>query len=101
MAREFDLYMTETYKNYTDSWDEWGCAELVDEENKIGVDYNFCYDNGECCCAMYQMIYDSEEGWSDDCTTCYAYEIDFDNPDWKTELEKTMNEFLDKLMEGE
>lgn len=102
MAREFGLYMDESYKNNTDSWDEWGCAELVDEEKGIGVSYNFSYDQGESCCAIYPM-YHSKDGdyWNDDTCTFKAYDIDFDDADWKLKLEKTMNEYLNKLMEGE
>ena len=102
--REYNVYMDESYKEYMTSndkymFDEWGCAEVVDEEKGVGVSYNFSYDQGESCCAIYPMFRNENgEYWEDDCYRFRAYDIDFDDPDWKAKLEKEMNGYLDEIM---
>ena len=83
----------------TDCFDEWGCA-FISVGDKLGVEYNLCVDSGENCSAIYKVDYNE----NDDCIeTDYSafihYEIDFDNPKWKKELENAMCEALIKFFE--
>ena len=83
----------------TDCFDEWGCA-FVSVGDELGVEYNLCVDDGENCSAIYKVDYDKESGYIEtDCTTFIHYEIDFDNPKWKKELEDAMCEALIKFFD--
>lgn len=78
-------------------FDVWGFAELTDEEKGIGAEYNYCIDEeGTNCSAIYYMFFDKDSGlWNTDYTSCDGYHIKW-GPDWKEQLEKAMNEFLDE-----
>lgn len=87
----------------TNFFDEWGCAftSLGDE---MGVEYNLCIDNTTNeninCSAIYRVDYDEESGCiGTDYNEFVSYEIDFDNPKWKKELENAMCEALIKFFE--
>ena len=87
----------------TDCFDEWGCAYISFGET-MGVEYNLCIDNttneniNES--AIYKVDYDEEyDEYETDYTTFIHYEIDFDNPKWKKELEDAMCEALIKFFE--
>lgn len=87
----------------TDYYDEWGCA-FVSVGDELGVEYNLCIDNttneniNES--AIYRVDYDEENDCIEtDYTTFIHYEIDFDNPKWKKELENAMCEVLIKFFE--
>lgn len=88
---QFDCDMTKEYKD-ENNCDEWGCASVwVDD---IGVEYNFCIDDGENCCAIYKTEIGDNGYMETDCSTFTHYEIDFDNENWKEELENAMCEAL-------
>ena len=90
---EFECNMSEEFKGY-ENHDEWGCACVWFGEN-IGVEYNFCYDDGESCCAIYKMEFNNGSGYMDtDYSTFIHYDVDFDNPEWKNKLENAMCEAL-------
>lgn len=87
----------------TDCFDEWGCA-YVSLGDEFGVEYNLCIDNttneniNES--AIYKVDYDAElDEFATDCDVFIHYEIDFDNPKWKKELENAMCEALIKFCE--
>ena len=83
----------------TDCFDEWGCA-YVSVGDELGVEYNLCVDDGENCSAIYKIDYDEESGYIEtDTSTFIHYEIDFNNPKWKRELEDVMCEALIKFFE--
>lgn len=78
----------------TECFDEWGCA-FVSLGEEISVEYNLCVDSGENCSAIYKVDYDKERDCIEtDYNTFISYEIDFDNPKWKRELENAMCEAL-------
>ena len=77
--------------------DEWGAAYLwIDDDH--GVEYNLCYDNGECESAIYKALY--TEYLETDYNSFSAYEIDFSDKDWKEklvdEMERVALEFFSK-----
>lgn len=83
----------------TDCFDEWGCAYVSLGEEK-GVEYNLCVDDGENCSAIYKLDYDEESGYIEtDASTFIHYEIDFNNPKWKKELENAMCKALIEFFE--
>lgn len=83
----------------TNCFDEWGCA-FISLGEEIGVEYNLCVDDGENCSAIYKLDYDEESGYIEtDASTFIHYEIDFNNPKWKKELENAMCEALIKFFE--
>ena len=85
---EFECNMSEEFKTHTDH-DEWGCACVW--LNDIGVEYNFCIDDGNNSCAIYKMEMNKEEDYMEtDYSKFIHYEIDFNNPEWKSELENAM-----------
>lgn len=93
---EFECNMSEEYKD--NEMDEWGCAFVW--LNDIGVEYNFCIDSGENCCAIYKMEFNNKTDYMEtDYDTFIHYEIDFDNPKWKTELENAMCKALIEFFE--
>lgn len=95
---EFECCISEEYKNHTNC-DEWGVATLW-LNNKQGVEYNFCIDNGHNSCAIYKMDFNEEtQLWETDTSVFEHYEIDFCNANWKTELEKAMYEVAKKFFE--
>lgn len=96
---EFECNLSEEYQNY-DCCDEWGAATLW-LNDKQGVEYNFCIDNNENCCAIYKMYCDENEIWETDYSIFEHYEIDFDNVNWEEELEKSMYEVAKKFFESE
>ena len=84
---EFECNISDEYKDV--ETDEWGCAFacLVD----IGVEYNFCIDDGINSCAIYKMKLDKEtECMETDYDTFIHYEIDFDKEDWVQRLKNAM-----------
>ena len=84
----FEHSLSEEFKDY-DQWDEWGCAQVW--LGNIGVEYNFCIDNGFNCSAIYGMMYNEESGYAEtDYSDCEHYEIDFDKPTWAESLENAM-----------
>ena len=84
---QFGCDITNEYKNETD-YDEWGCACILVDD--IGVEYNFCIDGGENCCAIYKMDIDDEGYLETDYNTFVHYEIDFNNKHWKDDFENAM-----------
>ena len=78
----------------TDYFDEWGCV-YVSLGDDIGAEYNLCIDNTTNeninCSAIYKTDYnDKADCIETDYSTFIHYEIDFDNPEWKEELENAM-----------
>ncbi len=97
MQREFEINIDISYKNkFTD---EWGAANLYDDESGYGVDYNYCVEDVDVnSCAMYLMKKDND-GVYDTYYDCFRhYEIEWDKADWQDRLEKQMNEFLDDML---
>ena len=95
---EFECNMSDEYKDI--ETDEWGCAFVwVDIWiETIGVEYNFCIDGGKNCSAIYKMKYDEEKEYNvTDYDTFIHYEINFDNENWKEELEEAMCKALIEL----
>lgn len=87
----------------TDVFDEWGCA-YISVGNELGVEYNLCIDNSTNEnineSAIYRVDYDEESGYIEtDTSTFTHYEIDFDNPKWKKELEDAMCKALIEFFE--
>ena len=69
--------------------DFWG-AEYIFFGN-IGVEYNYCIEDGENYCAIYKMELDEEKGvWNTDGSTFVHYEIDFAHKNWVEEFEIAM-----------
>lgn len=82
-------------------FDEWGCA-FVSLGEETGVEYNLCIDNTTNeninCSAIYKLDYNEKDDCIEtDTSTFIHYEIDFDNPEWKKELEDAMCEALIKF----
>ena len=91
---EFECNMSDEYKDK--ETDEWGCAFVW--LNDIGVEYNFCIDSGNNCCAIYKMEINEETDYMEtDYDTFIHYEIDFDNENWEQELENAMCKALIEL----
>lgn len=87
---EFECNMSNEYKNYN-SHDEWGCAFVW--VGDVGVEYNFCIDSGENCCAIYKIVFNHETGYMEtDSDTFNHYEINFNDSDWVEKLENAMCE---------
>lgn len=92
----FDCELSEEYKDKA-CWDEWGCATLWLNDTQ-GVEYNFCMDNGHNSCAIYKMETNEETGCIEtDYSTFEHYEIDFNNANWKENMEKAMYEAAKKF----
>lgn len=89
---EFELNMDDSYKN-CEFIDEWEMAVLWTEY--FGAEYNLCIQNRDNYSAIYFMEYNSETDYWETDSNCFEhYEIDFSNPNWKTELEKAMYDFV-------
>lgn len=89
---EFECNMSNEYKNHVHC-DEWGCASIF--YGGMGVEYNFCVDGEINCCAIYKMETNEESDYMEtDYNKYIHYEIDFDNENWKEELENAMCEAL-------
>lgn len=92
---EYEINMTpeEEDKN---GMDVWGAAELWFGNGDKGVEYNWCWDDGENDSAIYktEMNYDNPDypdGYMEtDYSTYVHYEVDFTNANWKQELVDTM-----------
>ena len=85
--------------NDIQNWDEWGCAELWLGE-KIGVEYNFCIDDGEDYSAIYKMEFNEDTGYMEtDGDSFVHYVINFDEHKWIESLENAMYEALIKFFE--
>lgn len=85
----FECNMSEEYKDYRNH-DEWGCAFAWLEDKDIGVEYNFCFDCGNSCCAIYKAITNSDGYLETDYSEFVHYDIDFDNDNWREEFENAM-----------
>lgn len=86
-----------------DCFDEWGCA-YVSLGETMSVEYNLCIDNttneniNES--AIYRVDYNEEsDEYETDCDVFIHYEIDFNNPKWKKELENAMCKALIEFFE--
>jgi len=87
--KSFDCSLSEEYATLT-CIDEWGVATLW-LNNKQGVEYNFCVDNGHNSCAIYKMYYNEKtEAAETDYSTFEHYEINYESKNWKEELEAAM-----------
>ena len=90
---EYEININASYAS--EETDEWGAA-FVWVNGNHGVEYNFCYDSGECCSAIYKtgMNYkhrDYPDGYMEtDYSTFEHYEIDFSNEDWMLDLIREM-----------
>ena len=87
----------------TDYFDAWDCA-YVSISDEIGVEYNLCIDNTTNeninCSAIYKTNYYAEGDYIETDTSTYNhYEINFDNPKWKAELENAMCKALIEFFE--
>ena len=87
----------------TDYFDEWGCAYLSLGE-AMGAEYNLCIDNTTNeninDSAIYKVVYNEESGEYETIYDVFVhYEIDFDNPKWKKELENAICEALIQFFE--
>jgi len=93
---KFELNMDDSYKQYTDI-DEWGMAVI--DFGTYGAEYNFCIEEGNNCSAIYFMEFNSNTGyWDTDYNYFEHYEINFNDFNWKKDLEKAMYNFIiDKL----
>lgn len=93
---EYEINMTpeEEDKN---GMDVWGAAELWLDGGNKGVEYNWCWDDGENYSAIYkmEMHYDNPKypnGYlGTDCDTYVHYEVDCNNENWKKELIDVMH----------
>ena len=84
---EFQLNLSDEYARFN-SCDEWGCAFVW--LGDMGVEYNFCI-NGTNCSAIYKMNFNGEENqMATDYDTFIHYEVNFNNENWKKELEDSM-----------
>ena len=90
----------------TDYFDEWDYAYVSLGENgeEAEVEYNLCIDNttGENVnsSAIYPAYYNEmEDCLETDYSTFIHYEIDFNNPEWKAELENAMCKALIEFFE--
>lgn len=92
---EFECNIDESYKDK--ETDEWGCA-FIWIGGEIGVEYNFCIDGGNNCCAIYKIELNFETEYIEtDYNLFEHYEIDFDDTDWKKKLEDAMCEAVIKF----
>lgn len=92
MNYKFKLNMDDSYKQYID-YDEWGAAII--DFGIYGAEYNFYIKDGNNCSAIYFMEFNSNTGyWDTDFNDFKHYEIDFNNYNWKIELEKEMYKFV-------
>ena len=73
---------------------QWNLKKLEIWVNDIYVEYNFCVDDGENCCAIYKGEINEKNCMETDYNTFVHYEIDFDNENWKEELENAMCEAM-------
>ena len=86
--------------------DEWGAAYMwLDKDQDTGVEYNLCYDSGECCSAIYKMEMnykdrDYPDGYMEtDYSTFEHYEIDINDENWKEKLIEAMKEAMEKFFD--
>lgn len=93
---KFELNMDNSYKKYIDI-DEWGTAVI--DFGTYGAEYNFCIEEGNNYSAIYYMEYNPNTSyWNTDYNCFEHYEINFNNSNWKKDLEKAMYNFIiDKL----
>lgn len=96
MNYKFELNMDDSYKQYTDI-DEWGMAVVW--AGYYGAEYNFCIEEGDNYSAIYYMEYNEKTDYWDTDYNCFEhYEINFNDFNWKKDLEKAMYNFIiDKL----
>ena len=92
----------------TDYLDKWGCVFMTIKDTilgeEIGVEYNLCIDKttGEYkdCSAIYKVDYNEETDCIEtDYNKFIHYEIDFDNREWKKNLENAMCKALIEFFE--
>jgi hypothetical protein len=66
--------------------DIWGAAFLWVDDDR-GVEYNLCYDNGICECAIYKTEMNKETDYmSTDYSTFEHYEVNPEDKHWKVNL---------------
>lgn len=66
--------------------DEWGLVVAHSGSDDWGIEYNLCYDNGECESAFYQFYKVDDDEYEMNTSRGYYYEIDFDDPYWEEKL---------------
>jgi hypothetical protein len=85
------------------SVDTWGVLECISEADGIGLDYNLYIDNTsgdmENVSAFYVMRYNPKtDYWETDYSDYVHYEIDFNDPNWKSDAEKFAKDYLQELI---
>lgn len=79
--------------------DEWGAAFLWLDDDR-GVEYNLCYDGGECYSAIYKV--DASGEYSETDTNAFIhYEIDFTDVNWKEKFVDAMERAAIELWKGD
>lgn len=86
----YDYEINFSKENIGTDGDLWGAAFLWLDDNR-GVEYNLCYDQGICECAIYKMQMNMETDYMEtDYSTFEHYEIDPADENWENNLVKAM-----------
>ena len=72
-----------------DDTDFWGAAFMWSRDGTKGVEYNFCIENGNNYCAFYKMVEQGNVMITEKDTDIH-YEVDFNNPEWKSDFVNAM-----------
>lgn len=70
-------------------YDEWASA-FVFYGDHVGVEYNFCIDHDTNSSAIYKTVVNEDNILSTDYSTSTHYEINFENKNWREDLENAM-----------
>ena len=88
----YECSISNMFKDFT-CCDVWGCSSLT--LGSIGVEYNFCVEDGDDYSGIYKMIRDEDTGvFETDPTVFITHTIDFNNSEWKKDLEDALCEAL-------
>lgn len=78
---EFEIAIDESILEEGDT-DIWGMGYVWFAD--AGVEYNYCMDSGDNCCAIYKMEYNKEtDYWDTDYNTYIHFEIPFKKKNWE------------------
>lgn len=85
----FECTLNNSYKDIETN--EWGMAIIWIDTLGIGVEYNFCIENGENYSGIYLTKYNKADDYIyTDHSTDIHYEVDFDDSEWEKKLENAM-----------
>lgn len=90
---KFYLYFDEDIDR--DNYDTWDACIAWSDDEKRGLEYNYCIENGDNMSAFYLMELNENGDIETDHDRYFHYEVNFDDENWREHMAYTAEVILD------